>query len=520
MSLLGPTGGAAAVSYPTSRAAGIPYRRHLRTWRIAAAAIFLAGLATSLLMSGLMVNYVDHLRRQDARGETQMVASRLRLLRQENTDLLVALGAALSEHPEMLNADLRRWAASTRLFARHPALIAIGYSVLVPADSVTGFAATIPRANGDRRPFVIVPPGHRSAYCFIRAGTGRSDASRLPPGFDFCAGRESILATRDTGQADVVPIIRPGAQSLFSISIPVYKGRPPETVRQRRRRFVGWAGLSLNPQILLREATAAQPVVGVTVRYLSASGSRTLVSFGKQTSTVARAKLAERLVLTASVRNPALGIENNALGLAILVYGILLSVAMSLLVLRLARRHAGALEAVGEATEKLDFLAHHDPLTRLANRTLMIADLEDALDHARREAGNVGAIMVDLDGFKDINDTFGHQAGDRVLEVVAERLLTATRARDTVARVGGDEFVVVIGELPSDRYLETIAGRMTAAIREPIAIEHLAEPLRVTASVGVAHGPAESADLLLRRADDALYEAKARGKSGYVVAPT
>ena len=447
-----------------------------------------------------------------------MVASRLRLSRQEDTWILVALGAEVAEHPGMLNADLRRWAESTRLFARHPALIGIGYTVLVRASSVPGFAATVPRLNGDRRRFVIQPPGRRPAYCLIRAGTGRPGASRLPPGFDFCAGHASILATRDTGRSDVLPIMSRGAPSLFSISIPVYKGVPPTTVRQRRRQFVGWVGLSLNPRIVLQGAIEDEAVTGATVRYLAVGGARTLVSYGKETNTVLQAKLADRLVLTAYVGDPNHGIRAHALGLGIMAYGILLSLGVSSLILRLADRHAKALEVASEAAEQLDFLAYHDPLTQLANRRGMVESLEDALDRGRREAKNVGVIVVDLDGFKEVNDTLGHEAGDRVLETVADRLLSATRSGDTVSRVGGDEFVLVLGELPSDRYLETIAERITSAIRQPIAIEHMSELVHVTASAGVAHGYTESADLLLRRADDALYEAKARGKSRFVVA--
>jgi diguanylate cyclase (GGDEF)-like protein len=150
--------------------------------------------------------------------------------------------------------------------------------------------------------------------------------------------------------------------------------------------------------------------------------------------------------------------------------------------------------------ERLAFAATHDPLTGLANRPLLIDRLEHAL--ARRR-GTLAVVFIDLDGFKAVNDRHGHQAGDDTLIRVARAIEGAVRPADTVARFGGDEFVVVADELgPADA--ESLAKRLTAAVGE-VAIG----ALRLEASVGIAMAePADSAETLLRRADGAMYAHK------------
>ncbi len=155
--------------------------------------------------------------------------------------------------------------------------------------------------------------------------------------------------------------------------------------------------------------------------------------------------------------------------------------------------------------------ALHDPLTGLANRTL----LQDRLDHAvrrlERHPGLVGTILIDLDRFKTINDTFGHGAGDVLLRSVAARLVRVTRPEDTVARLGGDEFAIACEDLTDGRAIVQVASKVADAIREPIDLD--GRELLVTASVGVAlGGPGARPDHLIRDADIALYRAKECGR--------
>jgi diguanylate cyclase (GGDEF)-like protein/PAS domain S-box-containing protein len=157
-------------------------------------------------------------------------------------------------------------------------------------------------------------------------------------------------------------------------------------------------------------------------------------------------------------------------------------------------------------------LALHDPLTGLANRTLLDDRLRTALARAGRHGSLTGVLFLDLDGFKAINDSYGHRVGDEILTVVARRLRSVLRPADVVARLGGDEFVAVCEELADLQEAHAIASRVEVAIAAPI--ETSSGPLTVYASVGLAlaEGSQESdADDLIRRADEAMYRAKQAG---------
>lgn len=165
---------------------------------------------------------------------------------------------------------------------------------------------------------------------------------------------------------------------------------------------------------------------------------------------------------------------------------------------------------------RLAHLARHDALTGLANRMLLTDRLEQALRVAGREQHLAALLLVDLDGFKGLNDTFGHGFGDRVLQVVAERLQREVRSCDTVGRLGGDEFAVVLPHLQTVIGAEVVAGRLIEALARPFTLDGRA--CRIGASIGLAIGPehGETADELLRAADLALYRAKDLGRGCWV----
>jgi diguanylate cyclase (GGDEF)-like protein len=172
------------------------------------------------------------------------------------------------------------------------------------------------------------------------------------------------------------------------------------------------------------------------------------------------------------------------------------------------------------AHDEFEFLAHHDPLTKLPNRLLFNARLSHSLSRTKRTSDLVAVLMVDLDGFKFINDHYGHQAGDRVLEVVAERLIANTRSEDTVARLGGDEFVVVLEDIAEQSEAMEVANKLIASISQPITLMETA--VTVTASVGIAlsFNAGDNPKMLVAGADDALYQAKNAGKNTAICART
>lgn len=163
--------------------------------------------------------------------------------------------------------------------------------------------------------------------------------------------------------------------------------------------------------------------------------------------------------------------------------------------------------------DRLRYLSEHDIVTDLPNRILLNDRLSTALRRARRFNGRVGVLLADLDGFKDVNDQMGHRAGDKVLAEVSGRFLGCVRSTDTVARMGGDEFVILLPDLHHECEAEQVASKLAAAVAEPFLIDEKA--VRITVSIGVACFPvdAQNEESLIQLADEAMYRAKETGKN-------
>ncbi|HEY7377584.1 MAG TPA: EAL domain-containing protein, partial [Steroidobacteraceae bacterium] len=207
--------------------------------------------------------------------------------------------------------------------------------------------------------------------------------------------------------------------------------------------------------------------------------------------------------------------------------------------LRIERRHGhGVLEIVGSnltndpavqglalnfrdiserkaLEEQLRQLAFHDSLTMLANRGLFRDRVQHALTLANRGRQQLAVMFVDLDNFKNVNDSLGHDAGDRLLQAVAQRLVQSTRFSDTVARLGGDEFAILLEAISATSEVERLAGSLIEKLDQPFVLS--ATEVRISASIGVAFSTQEaSAEVLLSKADTAMYFAKAAGKNRYL----
>lgn len=160
------------------------------------------------------------------------------------------------------------------------------------------------------------------------------------------------------------------------------------------------------------------------------------------------------------------------------------------------------------AEEKIWHNAHHDPLTGLPNRRLFLDRLEQAVKHAKRSCLPLSVLFMDLDGFKEVNDSLGHEAGDRLLSDVAERLTACVREGDTVARLGGDEFTVFLTAAKQREDVERVAQTIIDALAMPFRIAQ--QPVQISVSIGIALYPqdASSPVALLEAADQAMYKAK------------
>ena len=163
--------------------------------------------------------------------------------------------------------------------------------------------------------------------------------------------------------------------------------------------------------------------------------------------------------------------------------------------------------------EALEHRALHDPLTNLANRSLFFDRLQQAINSARRQGALLAVVMLDLDGFKAVNDAFGHAAGDEVLKVVAARFSAGMRATDTAARIGGDEFAWILPRVASRRAVNRMIHKRLGVARDPIIVDGEKVDLGVSAGVAMYPDDAHDADSLIRHADAAMYSAKRNGRA-------
>jgi diguanylate cyclase (GGDEF)-like protein len=177
------------------------------------------------------------------------------------------------------------------------------------------------------------------------------------------------------------------------------------------------------------------------------------------------------------------------------------------------RRHHEGISAQRE----LAYLTVHDSLTGLPNRRFLGESFKRMLEEHRREMGHIAVLFVDLDRFKNVNDTYGHEAGDRLMQAVAERLRTAVKAEDVVIRYAGDEFVLAISAVPSAAVAERIASRIIKVLETPFEMGQ--DRIQISASIGIAltEDKVRSPDEVIRDADAAMYQAKAHGSGTYAV---
>ncbi|HEY2399124.1 MAG TPA: EAL domain-containing protein, partial [Steroidobacteraceae bacterium] len=168
-----------------------------------------------------------------------------------------------------------------------------------------------------------------------------------------------------------------------------------------------------------------------------------------------------------------------------------------------------------EKQQHLDHLAHHDQLTGLPNRHFLQAHLPTAIEEARNTSTTMAVLFLDLDRFKHINDTRGHETGDKLLKAVAQRIRSTVRVEDVVVRMGGDEFIVVLKSVRSSEQVNETAGRINEALSAPVPVD--GRPLVTTVSIGVSLYPRDGANLgeLLRHSDTAMYQAKDRGRNNF-----
>ena len=496
-----------------------PTPRHRVAWAVLAVAVVLVGGFASVLGARNIASHDAAVATQAQITSADAVASTLQLALQHEQDLDISAGSFVSANPDMTATQFRQWVASEDALARFPELVAIAGITLVPASGLNAFILRESHdpagPTGSGGAVVVEPPGARAYYCLETGSVTRSGTPVYPAGVDYCASGlgPALLAARDSGENTYLPF-KSGAISTLAVGSAIYQGGAhPSTVATRRAEFVGWTGSQIEPDVLMNAALAGHPHTAVTFEFGTGHGSVVYTAGraarGAQVTTVDLHNGWHVLTRSTAVSN---SIASNQGAYYFLISGMLISALLAFLIYVLGTGRSRATLLVQNRTEELTHLAFHDPLTGLPNRVLILDRLERMMLRFRREHAKVGALFLDLDNFKDINDTLGHAAGDQLLVLVANRLTRVLREGDTVGRLGGDEFVVLIDGQSLDKGPELAAQRILDVMAQPFELDATELPVVVTASIGIAEGLRDHPEDLLHDADVALNRAKASGK--------
>jgi diguanylate cyclase (GGDEF)-like protein len=439
---------------------------------------------------------------------SKAIASTLKLAIQRQEELTVAAATFFAANPKASHAEFAAWVKWARTQRRYPELDALG---LLPAP--TAPAPVSPSSAPGAAPLV---PVHASpAPVHVPA---------------------ALALARDTGLSVYTPISA-GRRSALTVETPVYRGSvTPRSVFGRRAASVGWLREVLVPGAILQQALIGHPGYALNLHYGGASSNRASASrvvftsaappSGAQGATI---DLHDGWTVTSFATATGASVFTNGDALAVLLAGILLSVLLGLLVYALGTRHPSVpvlapapaptpMPKPAQETDEPPKEDLYDTLTGLPNRMLTLDRAERMVARAGRDSGMLaGALFVDIDRLKDVNEKLGQAAGDQLLKIVGERLGEVVRAGDTVGRLDGDEFVVLVESAARGVRLDSLAQRMIEALHKPIELDGFGPSFVLTASIGVAFGRYATPDDLLRDTHLALASAKAAGKDRYTL---
>ncbi|MGD9998758.1 MAG: putative bifunctional diguanylate cyclase/phosphodiesterase, partial [Ilumatobacteraceae bacterium] len=367
----------------------------------------------------------------------------------------------------------------------------------------------------------IVPPGPRPSYCLLQA-VAMTDGGQatVASGVDYCATEVGphLAAARDSGIPSYLALpVDDGVQLV--VQAPIYSGGDdPGSPAVRRARYLGSLGTSISPEVLFANVLHEQDDMTITLTYED-EGSVATFSSGTidgDTQSV-RQDFGNGWNVAVTRADPHASWWDSETAIRLLIAGVSASLVFGTLLFVLGTSRRRALRLVERRTDQLNHQALHDSLTGLPNRTLILDRAEQLLARCRRNGTTGAALYLDLDGFKDVNDSLGHEAGDQLLRSVAARLTTSLRGVDTIGRLGGDEFVVLVDEGTLHTGPELVAERLIEVLRQPFDLDLAPRPIVISTSVGIASGDRATAGDLLRDADIALYQAKEAGRDRYEV---
>lgn len=429
---------------------------------------------------------------------------------------------------------LHDYVDALQLDANFSGIQAIGVVEWVPAEHKTAHLARMRSAGFPD--YGIDPDGQREVYVPIVQREPYVGRNRAPPGSDIWLDpvrRLALERARDSGMAAISGKVQlkadteSGAPPGFIMYLPIYaQDQAYDSVTQRRAQLIGWVyaafhmndfmaslygnqqpGLSLaiydgtdakDASLLYR--TGGNAAIGEAPRPAAVSADEYMVVAG------------HNWTLSLSTQEAFEARYGRGIEAMAAVIGVVLSLLLSLLAWLMVNGRDRAVRLAEVMTEELRHMAQHDPLTNLPNRALFNDRLGHELARAKRQNGRFAMVFLDLDYFKPINDNYGHDVGDQVLRQLARRLQQCVRAADTVGRIGGDEFVVLMAELSESESIRALAEKLRESLRQPLVVD--GHELAISCSIGVAVYPEDGTDALalIKRADDAMYRAKEDGR--------
>jgi diguanylate cyclase (GGDEF)-like protein/PAS domain S-box-containing protein len=523
------------------------------------------GLVASITSGMVWRSATQNSARNSAAATANSAKARLSQSLQGDFDVAGTIGTLLTINPGLTNSQLSQSFDINGGKAQHPDILAVSYIEDVAPSQLGSFAAAVkadpPFGLSSAGGFKLTPPGLRSQYCLLRLGAmefhviptkGSSFQQAiaafngfLNPGVDECkvSIRDWSLETAETtgnaivGSLDnLVAMTGTTAKAAASATttlfgpikpifeaIPVYStGMAPPTAAGRQADLRGWVIMLVGTDPLIDSVLASQHHMALTLAYQDPTGlpivldrvGRAVAGAYSETVTMGPSG---RWIVHLAVPPPSGVLSPDVQGGVVALVGLLVALLLFLLLRVLVISRVQALTMVEQKSGELEHQAHHDSLTGLPNRAMVYERAEYAM--ARASAGGPGVVLlvIDLDGFKDVNDAFGHDVGDELLQEVAYRLSKMFGTACTVGHTGGDEFVVLTdgGRIHDP---EQLGRAVLDALTVPYQVKSAAgASLSMTASIGVATGLRASASHLLRDADIALYEAKAAGKNRFVV---
>jgi diguanylate cyclase (GGDEF)-like protein len=466
--------------------------------------------------------------RQASQQTSAGIAATVKLAIQREEELTISGSTFFAGDPNTTPGEFVRWAKWARTLRRYPELEGLSLVTLVRAPELAAFHARITgkavqppgslSAPAADRGFRVVPGGSHPYYCLAVANLVRSPAKSPPAGLDYCAVTRELLPSRDSGLSRYAPVLV-GQTNALGIQTPVYRGNvPPATVPARMGAFVGWLSEVLSPDVVLQEALRGHPASAARLSYRSNSANTAFAGGtpqpGSQSTTI---HLHGGWTVQSFAAVAGEGVLTDSTALALLIVGCVLSLLLGLLVFVLGAGRAPA-PAPAPKTRETPAEDLYDALTGLPNRALVMDRAECMLARAGRQSGLlVGALFIDIDWFKDVNERLGQDCGDQLLEIVAQRLKSVVREGDTAGRLGGDEFVLLVESAARGARLDSLARRVVEALHKPFELEGFGPDFFLTASIGVAFGRYASPEDLLRDAQMALHAAKSAGKDRYTV---